>query len=88
MSDVNPVAHDPKPLKRSSRRATRTLVLSALMLAATRCSVQRQRRPYSIRSRDSLAMAAASLARAKRKERSELVVLLDASSPTASSPAQ
>jgi hypothetical protein len=44
------------------------------MLAATRAGVQRHWRPYSMESRDKLAMAAASAGRANRNDSSELVM--------------
>ena len=44
------------------------------MLAATRIGVQRQRRPYSTKSRDKFAMVVASAGRAKRNDSSELVM--------------
>src|SRR5512135_3234862 len=65
-----------KPTTRPSARATSTLTLGLRMLAATRSAVHRQRRPYSIKTRDISAIAAASDCRAKRNDRSELVISL------------
>jgi hypothetical protein len=45
------------------------------MLAAIRTGVQRHCKPSSIKSRDKLAMGAASAGRAKRSDRSEFVML-------------
>src|SRR5882724_8600732 len=54
--------------------ATSTLTSGSRILAATRSGVQRHRRPYSIKSRDKLAMAVASAGRANRNDSSELVI--------------
>src|SRR6266446_3307398 len=54
--------------------ATSTLTSGARILAATRVGVQRHRRPYSIKSRDKLAMVVASAGRANRNDSSELVM--------------
>ena len=64
----------PKPASRLSSRATSTLIAGSSMFAVTRCSVQRQFKPFSIKSRDILAMALASAVRAKRKVRSECFI--------------
>jgi hypothetical protein len=44
------------------------------MLAAIRIGVHRHRRPYSIKSRDKLAMETASAGRANRNDSLELVI--------------
>src|SRR6266850_6440369 len=54
--------------------ATSTLTSAARILAATRIGVQRHRRPYSIKSRDKLAIMVASAGRANRNDSSELVM--------------
>ena len=66
----------PKPASRLSSRATSTLIAGSSMFAVTRCSVQRQFKPFSIKSRDILAMALASVACARLKQSSDLVFIL------------
>ena len=66
----------PNPASRLSSRATSTLIAGSSMFAVTRCSVQRQFKPFSIKSRDILAMALASVACARLKQSSDLVFIL------------
>src|SRR5688572_33427023 len=63
-----------KPAISSCIDATSTLTLAARILAATRTGVQRQLRPYSIKSRERLAMLSASAKRANRKDSSECIM--------------
>src|SRR5207244_10190828 len=63
------------PVMLPSMHATSTLISGARILAATRIGVQRHRRPYSIKSRDKLAMVVASAGRANRNDSSELVMM-------------
>src|SRR5262245_22148407 len=53
-------------------RATSTLTSGARILAATRLGVQRHWRPFSIRSRDNLAMVVVSAGRANCNDSSKL----------------
>src|SRR5438128_9745584 len=62
------------PAMLPSMHATSTLTSGARILAATRMGVQRHRRPYSIKSRDKLAMVVASAGRANLNDSSELVM--------------
>src|SRR5437867_1659672 len=63
-----------KPIIRSLIRATSTLTLFARILASTRFAVHFHCKPYSIKTRDMLAMVATSARRANSKDRSEFVM--------------